>query len=954
MFFANNKTPPLTKHTVNPANPNALTRADVLCVLAPLALVLFFFWKTIFLGQAISNLDLLNKLDLVFNPALKGSSLSVTVDPTPCLQMIPGEIFAEHTLFRHEIPLWNDLTGCGRPFAADLQSPNWAFLNLLFSANNPYLYNLGIVIKLAFGIIGTFLLARFSGVSRYSAAFVSSAFYFCPRMLRLFELGSNTYFYPWILLSFLWLARSPSLARATTVAILTAFVFYSMHPEVFFVIVMCGVALAFASLYERSSPFFQNEPARERLLKLAQAITTTGILSVCLASPVLFLFLEYLKNASCYKYADSGCSVLSAAEYLLNVFTPTSSGTVFLGSIVALLLPIGMIAACKNRSPFVLLLAALFLYSTRPLGLEHLLSKPPFSYLLPEYTLYPCIFISSIVAGIGLDQFFLHRTIKSWLTNAILLCSTCWIAFLQLAPSLGLTSIFGIALAPGVSTKVLVLNLTLIAASTLLIRYGSHLAKILPFPLIALLLLVVNFASLYKFSFAEMKPRPPFTLAAPEAVQILQQLPHRMVATGDRTFQANLHLIYGVQDLRSTGPLNPSRYTEFVEAAGMHQGYCNTLTVPASFNRFLDLSSTRYILSTAPVTGTEPDGLSPTTPVSGGKIINGLRLLHGTVFFNPQDRSLTGNLFFRVHGNISDRYEAQTALLDNQGHEISSSVSHLLNSEGPGNSEHRQTIPISLPLPVDCLNKNVCLVVYITDLWTGQNVVAQGRNLKHLGKGFVACTLSQETLQTAVTNQTGKTHFRLIHELKSGMRIYENTAALPPAYLATHPIYVGADKALMTMQNKDFCPQKDVVIEPESAGNFKQTADTAIATNDITANVLTVKRMSPNKVSVSVRTDHPGWLVLTDTFYPGWKATIDSTEVPIFRANYFFRAVPIPAGKHTVTYVYDPVVFKLGVILLFAGIIFIASVLFISSRKKAHAQQIVDANGKDATASQVT
>ncbi len=55
-----------------------------------------------------------------------------------------------------------------------------------------------------------------------------------------------------------------------------------------------------------------------------------------------------------------------------------------------------------------------------------------------------------------------------------------------------------------------------------------------------------------------------------------------------------------------------------------------------------------------------------------------------------------------------------------------------------------------------------------------------------------------------------------------------------------------------------------------------------------------------------------GYLVLTDTFYPGWKAFIDGAPSPILRANYLMRAVPLAAGPHTVTFVYDPLSFRLG------------------------------------------
>ena len=52
--------------------------------------------------------------------------------------------------------------------------------------------------------------------------------------------------------------------------------------------------------------------------------------------------------------------------------------------------------------------------------------------------------------------------------------------------------------------------------------------------------------------------------------------------------------------------------------------------------------------------------------------------------------------------------------------------------------------------------------------------------------------------------------------------------------------------------------------------------------------------------------------MLSEVFYPGWKATIDGNRVQLERADYLITALPLPAGSHTVTYRYDPVSFRIG------------------------------------------
>ncbi len=82
----------------------------------------------------------------------------------------------------------------------------------------------------------------------------------------------------------------------------------------------------------------------------------------------------------------------------------------------------------------------------------------------------------------------------------------------------------------------------------------------------------------------------------------------------------------------------------------------------------------------------------------------------------------------------------------------------------------------------------------------------------------------------------------------------------------------------------------------------------------------------PNALQFSTKSDTPGWLLVADVWYPGWMAWVDGSRVEVYRANYLFRAIELPAGTHTVVFAYRPLSFLAGVlisILAWAGIGFV-------------------------------
>ena len=66
----------------------------------------------------------------------------------------------------------------------------------------------------------------------------------------------------------------------------------------------------------------------------------------------------------------------------------------------------------------------------------------------------------------------------------------------------------------------------------------------------------------------------------------------------------------------------------------------------------------------------------------------------------------------------------------------------------------------------------------------------------------------------------------------------------------------------------------------------------------------------PEEIKLTAEAPEACWLYASERWAPGWKAYLDGKEVPIYKANFAFRAVPIPAGKHSLRMRYEPWIYK--------------------------------------------
>jgi hypothetical protein len=82
----------------------------------------------------------------------------------------------------------------------------------------------------------------------------------------------------------------------------------------------------------------------------------------------------------------------------------------------------------------------------------------------------------------------------------------------------------------------------------------------------------------------------------------------------------------------------------------------------------------------------------------------------------------------------------------------------------------------------------------------------------------------------------------------------------------------------------------------------------------------TITLYKPNTVVIQTTNDTPAMLYLSDSYYPGWVATIDGKPTKIYKADYAFRAVRVDQGTHEVIFTYRPMSFYWGIVLSMIGL----------------------------------
>lgn len=157
------------------------------------------------------------------------------------------------------------------------------------------------------------------------------------------------------------------------------------------------------------------------------------------------------------------------------------------------------------------------------------------------------------------------------------------------------------------------------------------------------------------------------------------------------------------------------------------------------------------------------------------------------------------------------------------------------------------------------------------------------------------------------------------------VNLYRNENVLPRAFIpADYEIVSEPSAVLEKLTSEDFNALQTVLLEQDphivQAAPARGTAEIA--------------QYQPEQVELSVEMASPGVVVLSDTFYPGWRVEVDGTPAEILRADYILRGVALTQGAHHVRFYYAPDSFRVGEILTGLSLVSLGLIALVGWRRR--------------------
>ncbi len=184
------------------------------------------------------------------------------------------------------------------------------------------------------------------------------------------------------------------------------------------------------------------------------------------------------------------------------------------------------------------------------------------------------------------------------------------------------------------------------------------------------------------------------------------------------------------------------------------------------------------------------------------------------------------------------------------------------------------------------------------------------KELHYFANRKLLCLLNTKYL--IAEKEIAESNLKLIFD-DGWVKIYEDQHALPRAFIVPRAkVIKDKNKIFKELLSKDFDPTKTVILEEEYREQRIKIQNPKSKIQNLSNSQSKILDYQPEKVTIKTTLNKSGFLVLSDTYYPGWQVFVDGKREKLYCANYILRAVYLEAGEHLVEFRYSPLSFKIG------------------------------------------
>jgi hypothetical protein len=145
-----------------------------------------------------------------------------------------------------------------------------------------------------------------------------------------------------------------------------------------------------------------------------------------------------------------------------------------------------------------------------------------------------------------------------------------------------------------------------------------------------------------------------------------------------------------------------------------------------------------------------------------------------------------------------------------------------------------------------------------------------------------------------INQQIALPGFQAAGNAPGGLNIMKNTAVLPRVRVVRdYQVQSDPDKAMSQLMVPGFDYVNKIIIDRNPASSISSSVPNA-------GDTAYIENAPPDRIKLKANLSAPGFVAIQSNWYPYWKAFEGKTEIPIYRTDYTFMAIELPAGSHEV------------------------------------------------------